>query len=165
MCAFKVTCLKLNNCVVSLRLFVVHEDCSASELLRAQDVEDLLQKAYCDSSIAVLTDPLPDSQRQDTFHSSCELCYWPLSLFSTSIILKLCLMQVCINTVYVYRLHTSSIVLLIDFSSESFGITLLRPCPDNSHWLSSKQDDDIIPTHLKSRKWESFPASEVVNSL
>ncbi|KTG41223.1 hypothetical protein cypCar_00001808 [Cyprinus carpio] len=89
-----------------LLLFVVHEDCSASELLRAQDVEDLLQKAYCDSSVAVLTDPLPDSQ-------------------------------------------------------QSFGITLLRPCPDiNSHWLSSKQDDDIIPTHLKSRKWESFPASE-----
>ncbi|XP_026067184.1 sperm-associated antigen 17 isoform X2 [Carassius auratus] len=88
------------------RLFVVHEDCSASELLRAQDVEDLLQKAYCDSSIAVLTDPLPDSQ-------------------------------------------------------QSFGITLLRPCPDiNSHWLSSKQEDDIIPTHLKSRKWETFPSSE-----
>ncbi|XP_058641173.1 sperm-associated antigen 17 isoform X2 [Onychostoma macrolepis] len=88
------------------RLFVVHEDCSASELLRAQDVEDLLQKAYCDSSIAVLTDPLPDSQ-------------------------------------------------------QSFGNTLLRPCPDvNSHWLSSKQDNDNIPTHLKSRKWESFPASE-----
>ncbi|XP_016389993.1 sperm-associated antigen 17 [Sinocyclocheilus rhinocerous] len=88
------------------RLFVVHEDCSASELLRAQDVEDLLQKAYCDSSIAILTDPLADSQ-------------------------------------------------------QSFGITLLRPCPDiNSHWLSSKQEDDIIPTHLKSRKWESFPASE-----
>nr|XP_009302096.1 sperm-associated antigen 17 isoform X2 [Danio rerio] len=88
------------------RLFVVNEDGSASELLRAGDVEDLLQKAYCDSSIAVLTDPLPDSQ-------------------------------------------------------ESFGITLLRPFPDiKSHWLSSKQDDDIIPTNLKSRKWESFPASE-----
>ncbi|XP_050972826.1 sperm-associated antigen 17 [Labeo rohita] len=88
------------------RLFVVHEDCSASELLRAQDVEDLLQKAYCDSSIAVLTDPLPDSQ-------------------------------------------------------QSFGITLLRPCPDiNTYWLSSKQDDGIIPTQLKSRKWESFPAAE-----
>ncbi|KTF82479.1 hypothetical protein cypCar_00015031 [Cyprinus carpio] len=44
---------------------------------------------------------------------------------------------------------------------ESFGITLLRPCPDiNSHWLSSKQEGDIMPTHLKSRKWESFPASE-----
>ncbi|XDV49401.1 hypothetical protein PO909_018659 [Leuciscus waleckii] len=88
------------------RLFVVHEDGSASELLRAQDMEDLLQKAYCDSSIAVLTDPLPDSQ-------------------------------------------------------QSFGITLLRPCPEiSTHWLSSKQDDDIIPTNLKSRKWESFPASE-----
>ncbi|KAI2661870.1 Sperm-associated antigen 17 [Labeo rohita] len=73
---------------------------------RAQDVEDLLQKAYCDSSIAVLTDPLPDSQ-------------------------------------------------------QSFGITLLRPCPDiNTYWLSSKQDDGIIPTQLKSRKWESFPAAE-----
>ncbi|XP_056319183.1 sperm-associated antigen 17 [Danio aesculapii] len=88
------------------RLFVVNEDGSASELLRAGDVEDLLQKAYCDSSIAVLIDPLPDSQ-------------------------------------------------------QSFGITLLRPFPDiKSQWLSSKQDDDIIPTHLKSRKWESFPASE-----
>ncbi|XP_039520361.1 sperm-associated antigen 17 [Pimephales promelas] len=88
------------------RLFVVHEDGSASELLRAQDMEDLLQKAYCDSSIAVLTDPLPDSQ-------------------------------------------------------QSFVITLLRPCPEiSTHWLSSNLDNDIIPTNLKSRKWESFPASE-----
>ncbi|XP_077080311.1 sperm-associated antigen 17 [Siphateles boraxobius] len=88
------------------RLFVVHENGSASELLRAQDMEDLLQKAYCDSSIAVLTDPLPDPP-------------------------------------------------------QSFGITLLRPCPEiSTHWLSSNQDDDIIPTNLKSRKWESFPASE-----
>ncbi|XP_048067291.1 sperm-associated antigen 17 isoform X1 [Megalobrama amblycephala] len=88
------------------RLFVVHENGSASELLRAQDVEDLLQKAYCDSSIAILTDPLPDSQ-------------------------------------------------------QSFAITLLRPCPEiSTHWLSCNQDEDIIPTNLKSRKWESFPASE-----
>ncbi|XP_067270329.1 sperm-associated antigen 17 isoform X2 [Pseudorasbora parva] len=88
------------------RLFVVHEDGSASELLRAQYVEDLLQKAYCDSSIAVLTDPIPDSQ-------------------------------------------------------QSFGITLLKPCREiSTHWLSSNEDDDIIPTNLKSRKWESFPAFE-----
>ncbi|XP_051950520.1 sperm-associated antigen 17 isoform X1 [Xyrauchen texanus] len=89
------------------RLFVVHEDGSASELLRAQDVEVLLQNVYCDSSIAVLTDPLPDSQ-------------------------------------------------------EALGITLLRPCPQgiSSHWLLPMQEDDIIPTHLKSRKWDSFSAFE-----
>ncbi|XP_055023578.2 sperm-associated antigen 17 [Misgurnus anguillicaudatus] len=87
------------------RLFVVHEDGSACELLRAQDVEDLLQKACSDSTIAVLTDPLPESHE-----SSC--------------------------------------------------ITLLRPCPkdSSSHWLLSKQEDDIIPTNLKSRKWDSFPS-------
>lgn len=77
----KLTCLELNKCVtfsavVSLRLFVVHENGSASELLRAQDAEDLLQKAYCDSSIAVLKDPLPDSQREHTFHSFCVSCYF-----------------------------------------------------------------------------------------
>ncbi|XP_056585787.1 sperm-associated antigen 17 isoform X4 [Triplophysa dalaica] len=87
------------------RLFVVHEDGSASELLRAQDVDDVLQKAYSDSSIAVLTDPLPESL-------------------------------------------------------ESCCITLLRPCPEDSHWLLSKHEDDIIPTNLKSRKWDSFPSSE-----
>lgn len=54
----------------------------------------------------------------------------------------------------------------IDFSSESFGITLLRPCPEiSTHWLSCDQDEDIIPTNLKSRKWESFPASEVIRNL
>lgn len=125
---------------------MVHEDGSASELLRAQDVEDLLQKAYCDSSIAVLIEPLPDSQREDSFPSFCAS------------------FTVCIFNV------TSKIsqVLFscIDFSSESFGITLLRPCPEiSTHWLSSYQDDDIIPTNLKSRKWESFPASEVIRNL
>lgn len=49
---------------------MVHEDASASELLRAQDVENVLQKAYSDSTIAVLTDPLPESQGQHSFHTS-----------------------------------------------------------------------------------------------
>lgn len=49
---------------------MVHEDGSASELLRAQDVENVLQKAYSDSTIAVLTDPLPESQGQQSFHTS-----------------------------------------------------------------------------------------------
>ncbi|TRY64967.1 hypothetical protein DNTS_024642 [Danionella cerebrum] len=88
------------------RLFVVHKDGSASELLRAEDVEDLLQEAYGDPSIAVLSEPLSGS-------------------------------------------------------GASSAITLLRPCTDfQSKWLISKQDDDIIPSNLKSRKWESFPASE-----
>jgi len=129
---------------------VVHEDGSASELLRAQDMEDLLQKAYCDSSIAVLTDPLPDSQREDNFHSSC--AYY-----------KCVLRQVCINTA---SKISKLLFSCIGFSPESFVITLLRPCPEiSTHWLSSNLDNDIIPTNLKSRKWESFPASEVSRNL
>ncbi|XP_074555058.1 sperm-associated antigen 17 [Halichoeres trimaculatus] len=44
------------------RLFVVHEDGSGTELLSSQTVEDLLYQAYSDPTIAVLKEPLPDTQ-------------------------------------------------------------------------------------------------------
>ncbi|KAL6118697.1 spag17 [Pungitius sinensis] len=44
------------------RLFVVHEDGSGSELLSSQAVEELLYQAYSDQTIAVLKEPLPDTQ-------------------------------------------------------------------------------------------------------
>ncbi|KAI1885165.1 hypothetical protein AGOR_G00217380 [Albula goreensis] len=42
------------------------------------------------------------------------------------------------------------------------GITVLRPCAEDiwSHWLIPKQSDDIIPTNLRSRRWDTFPFTE-----
>ncbi|CAJ1086379.1 sperm-associated antigen 17 isoform X2 [Xyrichtys novacula] len=44
------------------RLFIVHEDGSGTELLSSQTVEELLYQAYSDPTIAVLKEPLPDTQ-------------------------------------------------------------------------------------------------------
>ncbi|XP_041842655.1 sperm-associated antigen 17 isoform X2 [Melanotaenia boesemani] len=44
------------------RLFLVHEDGSGTELLSSQTVEELLQQAYSDPTIALLMEPLPDKQ-------------------------------------------------------------------------------------------------------
>ncbi|KAM9335587.1 sperm-associated antigen 17 [Symphorus nematophorus] len=44
------------------RLFLVHEDGSGTELLSSQSVEELLYQAYSDPAIAVLKEPLPDTQ-------------------------------------------------------------------------------------------------------
>ncbi|KAK9524640.1 hypothetical protein VZT92_017015 [Zoarces viviparus] len=46
----------------SPRLFVVHEDGSGTELLSSQTVEELLDQAYSDPTIALLKEPLPDTQ-------------------------------------------------------------------------------------------------------
>ncbi len=106
----------------------------------------------------------PTTRLTTSEHFPFILCIMLLtSVFIFNIILlKLCSMQFALMQQVKYLKYCSPDWFL----SESFGITLLRPCPDiNSHWLSSKQDDDIIPTHLKSRKWESFPASEVIHNL
>ncbi|XP_029311120.1 sperm-associated antigen 17-like isoform X2 [Cottoperca gobio] len=44
------------------RLFLVHEDGSGTELLSSQTVEELLYQAYADPTIALLKEPLPDTQ-------------------------------------------------------------------------------------------------------
>ncbi|KAE8279015.1 Sperm-associated antigen 17 Projection protein PF6-like protein [Larimichthys crocea] len=44
------------------RLFMVHEDGSGTELLSSQTVEELLYQAYSDPTIALLKEPLPDTQ-------------------------------------------------------------------------------------------------------
>ncbi|XP_056225932.1 sperm-associated antigen 17 isoform X2 [Seriola aureovittata] len=44
------------------RLFLVHEDGSGTELLSSQTVEELLYQAYSDPTIALLKEPLPDTQ-------------------------------------------------------------------------------------------------------
>ncbi|KAM6894209.1 sperm-associated antigen 17 [Lycodopsis pacificus] len=46
----------------SPRLFVVHEDGSGTELLSSHTVEELLDRAYSDPTIALLKEPLPDAQ-------------------------------------------------------------------------------------------------------
>ncbi|XP_041635673.1 sperm-associated antigen 17 [Cheilinus undulatus] len=46
------------------RLFMVHEDGSGTELLSSQTVEELLQEAYSDSTVALLKEPLPDTQEE-----------------------------------------------------------------------------------------------------
>ncbi|XP_045065575.1 sperm-associated antigen 17 isoform X3 [Coregonus clupeaformis] len=42
------------------------------------------------------------------------------------------------------------------------GITVLRPCLQDvwSRWVIQKQNKDIIPTNLKSRRWDNFPSVE-----
>ncbi|KAM7377443.1 hypothetical protein PAMA_013973 [Pampus argenteus] len=44
------------------RLFLVHEDGSGTELLSSQTVEELLYQAYSDPTIALIKEPLPDTQ-------------------------------------------------------------------------------------------------------
>ncbi|XP_070710647.1 sperm-associated antigen 17 [Pempheris klunzingeri] len=44
------------------RLFLVHEDGSGTELLSSQTVEELLYQAYSDTTVALLKEPLPDTQ-------------------------------------------------------------------------------------------------------
>ncbi|XP_063756379.1 sperm-associated antigen 17 [Eleginops maclovinus] len=44
------------------RLFMAHEDGSGAELLSSQTVEELLYQAYSDPTIALLKEPLPDTQ-------------------------------------------------------------------------------------------------------
>ncbi|XP_042368348.1 sperm-associated antigen 17 [Plectropomus leopardus] len=44
------------------RLFLVHEDGSGTELLSSQTVEEMLYQAYSDPTIALLKEPLPDTQ-------------------------------------------------------------------------------------------------------
>uniref|UniRef100_UPI003AB0D07C sperm-associated antigen 17 n=1 Tax=Centroberyx gerrardi TaxID=166262 RepID=UPI003AB0D07C len=44
------------------RLFLVHGDGSGTELLSSQTVEELLYQAYSDPTIALLKEPLPDTQ-------------------------------------------------------------------------------------------------------
>ncbi|XP_061664678.1 sperm-associated antigen 17 isoform X2 [Syngnathoides biaculeatus] len=46
----------------SPRLFLVHDDGSGSELLSSQAVVELLQQARSDPTVALLKDPLPDTQ-------------------------------------------------------------------------------------------------------
>ncbi|KAM8746844.1 sperm-associated antigen 17 [Acanthopagrus schlegelii] len=44
------------------RLFLVHKDGSGTELLSSQTVEELLYQAYSDPTVALLKEPLPDTQ-------------------------------------------------------------------------------------------------------
>lgn len=46
----------------SPRLFIVHENGSGTELLHSQIVEELLFQAYSDPTIAIIKDPLPETQ-------------------------------------------------------------------------------------------------------
>lgn len=41
---------------------MVHEDGSGTELLSSQTAEELLYQAYSDPTIALLKEPLPDTQ-------------------------------------------------------------------------------------------------------
>uniref|UniRef100_A0A665XGI1 Sperm associated antigen 17 n=1 Tax=Echeneis naucrates TaxID=173247 RepID=A0A665XGI1_ECHNA len=44
------------------RLFLIHEDGTGTEMLSSQTVEELLNQAYSDPTIALLNEPLPDTQ-------------------------------------------------------------------------------------------------------
>ncbi|XP_071333844.1 sperm-associated antigen 17 isoform X2 [Trachinotus anak] len=58
----EVTRLHANHREHCPRLFLVHEDGSGTELLSSQTVEELLYQAYSDPTIALLKEPLPDTQ-------------------------------------------------------------------------------------------------------
>ncbi|KAM3857606.1 sperm-associated antigen 17-like [Diretmus argenteus] len=60
------------------RLFVVHEDGSATELLSAQTVEQLLSQADSDPTVALLKEPLPDTQGEYgiTILKPCHQSVW-----------------------------------------------------------------------------------------
>ncbi|KAM3857607.1 sperm-associated antigen 17-like [Diretmus argenteus] len=60
------------------RLFVVHEDGSATELLSAQTVEQLLSQADSDPTVALLKEPLPDTQGEFgiTILKPCHQSVW-----------------------------------------------------------------------------------------
>ncbi|MCJ8734574.1 hypothetical protein PDJAM_G00236950 [Pangasius djambal] len=50
----------------------------------------------------------------------------------------------------------------IPHTHDAFAITILKPFSDpSSYWFSPKHLDDIVPANLKSRKWDTFPASEL----
>lgn len=51
------------------RLFLLYADGSGTEFLSSRTVEDFLDQAYSDPSVAVLREPLPDAQgaRTDAF--------------------------------------------------------------------------------------------------
>lgn len=50
------------NHILCSRLFLVHKDGSGTELLSSQTVEELLYQAYSDPTVALLKEPLPDTQ-------------------------------------------------------------------------------------------------------
>uniref|UniRef100_A0A8C3A3I6 Sperm associated antigen 17 n=1 Tax=Cyclopterus lumpus TaxID=8103 RepID=A0A8C3A3I6_CYCLU len=50
------------NIILCSRLFLVHEDGSGTELLSSQTAEELLYQAYADPNIALLKEPLADTQ-------------------------------------------------------------------------------------------------------
>ncbi|KAM3849923.1 sperm-associated antigen 17-like, partial [Diretmus argenteus] len=60
------------------RLFVVHEDGSAIELLSSQTVEQLLSQADSDPTVALLKEPLPDTQGEFgiTILKPCHQSVW-----------------------------------------------------------------------------------------
>lgn len=53
-----VTC----SCNFGFRLFLLYADGSGTEFLSSRMVEDFLDQAYSDPSVAVLREPLPDAQ-------------------------------------------------------------------------------------------------------
>lgn len=48
------------------RLFLLYADGSGTEFLSSRTVEDFLDQAYSDPSVAVLREPLPDTQGVQT---------------------------------------------------------------------------------------------------
>lgn len=53
-----ITC----SCNFGFRLFLLYADGSGTEFLSSRMVEDFLDQAYSDPSVAVLREPLPDAQ-------------------------------------------------------------------------------------------------------
>lgn len=49
----------MENCF--LRFFIIHNNCTGTELLRYKDVQEYLSDAEVDPTTAVIKEPLPDT--------------------------------------------------------------------------------------------------------
>lgn len=125
------------------RLFIVHENGSGTELLHSQIVEELLFQAYSDPTIAIIKDPLPETQGA-----------------------LLCVQQVLKHTMVLDDKSQSNVLLFLYVFvtiTDEFGITILKPCHESvwSQWLLAKQKPDITPPNLRNRSWHDLPREEV----
>ena len=121
------------------RLFLVHEDGSGTELLSSQTVEELLYQAYSDPTVALLKEPLPDTQGSPfnikkiiKHYTNRDISNWNITWSCVSV-------------------------------SDDFGITILKPSHRSvwSQWLLEKQKPDFTPPNLRDRSWHDFPRTEV----
>lgn len=119
------------------RLFVVHGDGTAAELLSSPRVEELLRQARSHPDTALLKEPLPDcpGRRPEPIQKPPRTLPEPIQ-----------------------KPHRTAVS-----PPGEFGITILKPGHRSlwSRWILGKQAPDITPQNLRNRDWVHFPQVEV----